>query len=102
MAEDKPHLLPAGVELPAAGTPGAFDRFLELTVWDVEAAAERARTRTSAGTTWVGLFNVMMRLGCVKVGDIGVPAARSWAAHLGVVGEAKAAAREPAGGPPDL
>jgi hypothetical protein len=87
MAEaDEPHLVPVDPEQIVAAADGAFDRFLAMTVWDVEATAERSRRRSSAGSTWVGLCNVMMRRGFVKVEELGAPAARSWALHLGVVG----------------
>jgi hypothetical protein len=104
MAEaDEPQLVPTDAELTLAGGDAVFDSFLELTVWDVEAAAERSRKRSSAGTTWVGLYNVMMRRGFLRVEELGAPAARSWAAHLGVVGDPASAAEEPAAGsPPDL
>jgi hypothetical protein len=104
MAEgDELHLVPTDAEVTLSGAEGVFDRFLELTVWDVEAAAERSRRRSSAGTTWVGLYNVMMRRGFLRVEELGAPAARSWAAHLGVVGDPASAAEEPAAGaPPDL
>jgi hypothetical protein len=103
MAEaDEPHLVPTDAELTLTGVDGALDRFLAMTVWDVEATAERSRKR-SAGTTWAGLFNVMMRRGYVKVEDLGAAAARSWALHLGVLGAPRTAAGAPASGaPPDL
>jgi hypothetical protein len=103
MAEaDEPHLVPTDAEVTLTGADGALDRFLSMTVWDVEATAERSRKR-SAGSTWAGLFNVMMRRGFTKVGDLGAPAARSWALHLGVLGEPRSATADPAcGAPPDL
>jgi hypothetical protein len=103
MAEaDEPHLVPRDAELTMAGADGPLDRFLAMTVWDVEATAERSRKR-SAGSTWAGLFNVMMRRGFVKVEDLGAPAARSWAVHLGLVGALRPVSGEPASGaPPDL
>jgi hypothetical protein len=103
MAEaDEPHLVPTDAEVTLTGADGALGRFLAMTVWDVEATAERSRKR-SAGSTWAGLFNVMMRRGYVKVEDLGAPAARSWALHLGVLGDQPRPSQEGASGfPPDL
>jgi hypothetical protein len=67
----------------ASANERALKRFLALTVWDVEAEAVRRQRRSATGTTWVGLANLMRRQGYRVVGDLGIPAAASWAAHLG-------------------
>jgi len=43
----------------------------------------RRQRKSATGTTWVGLANLMRRQGYRVVGDLGIPAAASWAAHLG-------------------
>jgi hypothetical protein len=67
----------------------ALERFLALTVSEVEAVAERARARTQDGRTWDGLCNVMLRGGYLRVEELGRDAAESWAAHLGVLAIAR-------------
>ena len=63
----------------------ALTAFLTMSAWDVEAAAVGARGRHAAGTTWWSLANLMRREGFKAVRDLGVPAAISWANHLGIL-----------------
>jgi hypothetical protein len=69
-----------------ARTPASFDDFLALTRWEVEREANRLRATSAAGATWDGLSKLMERRSYVVVNEIGLDAARAWAAHLGIAG----------------
>jgi hypothetical protein len=68
----------------------ALEEFLALTRWEVEAQAERTLARSQVGVTWLGLWHLMQRLGLMRVRELGLPAATSWAVHLGVIPKANA------------
>jgi hypothetical protein len=62
-----------------------LEEFMELTRWEVEREADRLQAKSSAGSTWVGLRNLMERRSYRVVAELGVEAATVWAAHLGVI-----------------
>ena len=77
-------------------SPGdVLERFLGLSIWEVEDEAVRARGAVATARTWHSLANLMRRKDCGVVRELGVPAATSWATHLGVIGTQ--AAREASG-----
>ena len=70
-----------------------LERFLGLSLFEVQNEAATARGSIAAARTWDSLANVMRRNDYALVRELGVPAATSWAVHLGVIGER---AKEPA------
>ena len=63
-----------------------LERFLGLSVWEVENEAASARGAVALSRTWYSLANLMRRKDYWLVRELGVPAATSWAVHLGVIG----------------
>ena len=63
-----------------------LERFLGLTIHDVANEATGARGSISRARTWDSLANLMRRKEYWLVRELGVPAATSWAVHLGVIG----------------
>ena len=72
-----------------------LERFLGLSVWEVENEAASARGAVALSRTWYSLANLMRRKDYWLVRELGVPAATSWAVHLGVIGSQ---AQEPVSG----
>lgn len=68
------------------GSRDGLERFLGLSIWEVENEAARARGAVAMARTWYSLANLMRRKDCGVVRQLGVPAATSWATHLGVIG----------------
>jgi hypothetical protein len=62
----------------------SVERFLSLTLWEIEHEAERLRT-SPTGTNWLSLSTLMRRRGYGVVVELGEPAALAWGAHLGVL-----------------
>ena len=77
----------------------SVERFLSLTVWEIEHEAERRRT-SPTGTTWLSLSTLMRRRGYAIVVELGEPAAMAWGAHLGVL-SVRARRPTPSAQPPD-
>jgi hypothetical protein len=69
----------------------ALKGFLSLSKWEVEAEALRSLSRTSTGTTWMGLSTLMQRRGYTTVEALGTPAAIVWARHLGIISKDRSA-----------
>jgi hypothetical protein len=65
----------------------AFTRFLALTFAEVEVEGTRQLSRTREGVTWLGLANLMAKQGYKVVSELEIPAALSWARHLGVISD---------------
>jgi hypothetical protein len=63
----------------------ALEAFMALTWYDVEEMSDKLRRTSATGVTWEGLSKLMQRGGHHSVQDLGVPAATSWAVHLGIV-----------------
>jgi len=63
-----------------------LEQFLGLNVWEVENEAASVRGGISAARTWHSLANLMHRKDYRLVRELGIPAATSWAVHLGVIG----------------
>ena len=76
-----------GTSLPFEATEAsrAFVDFIALSRWDVEATSNRLMRTSSTGRTWASLSKLMQREGHHQVEDLGMPAARSWAVHLGIL-----------------
>jgi hypothetical protein len=68
------------------GAGDGLERFLDLTVWEVENEAASVRGAVAAARTWHSLANLMHRKDYWLVRDLGIPAATSWAVHVGVIG----------------
>jgi len=68
------------------GAGDVLERFLGLSVWEVENEAASARGAVGLARTWYSLANLMRRKDYWLVRELGVPAATSWAVHLGVIG----------------
>jgi hypothetical protein len=68
------------------GAGDVFEHFLGLNVWEIENEAASARGAVSAARTWHSLASLMRRKDYSLVRDLGIPAATSWAVHLGVIG----------------
>jgi hypothetical protein len=64
-----------------------FGGFVRMTASEVEAEAIRVHKLSPAGTTWMGLSNLMQRQGYKVIGELGLAAAGAWATHLGVAVE---------------
>ena len=85
---------------PFAGIVGSVSRvdpleaFLSLTVADVERQAAAGRGSVTDARGWLSLARLMRRKEYEVVGELGVPAATSWAGHLGVVSRPKVYATE--------
>jgi hypothetical protein len=62
----------------------SVERFLSLTLCEIEHEAERRRT-SPTGTTWLSLGTLMRRRGYGIVVELGEPAAVAWGTHLGVL-----------------
>jgi hypothetical protein len=62
-----------------------LQRFLGLTVYEVEQEAKIARTPVAIPRIWLSLSKLMRRRGYEVVRELGLPAATSWAVHLRVV-----------------
>jgi hypothetical protein len=73
----------------------AFTRFLAQTYEDVEVEGRRQLSRTREGVTWLGLANLMSKQGYKVVSELEIPAALSWARHLGVISGDLGAPRTP-------
>jgi hypothetical protein len=69
----------------SASEDEALSEFLVLSSADVEARAIRSLRGSPAGTTWLGLSKLMERQSYQLVRDLGLPAAGSWARHLGLI-----------------
>jgi hypothetical protein len=68
------------------GGGDGLERFLGLSVREVENEAAGARGAVAMARTWHSLANLMRRKDYWLVRELGVPAATSWALHLGVIG----------------
>lgn len=68
------------------GSADVLEQFLGLSVWEVENEAASARGAVGLARTWYSLANLMRRKDYWLVRELGVPAATSWAVHLGVIG----------------
>jgi hypothetical protein len=68
------------------GAGDVLERFLGLSLREVENEAASARGAVAMARTWYSLANLMRRKDCGVVRELGVPAATSWAVHLGVIG----------------
>ena len=68
------------------GSADVLEQFLGLNVWEVENEAASVRGAISAARTWHSVASLMRRKDYSQVRDLGIPAATSWAVHLGVIG----------------
>jgi hypothetical protein len=60
-------------------------RFLALTRAEVDEEARLSRHTVRIASVWSGLSALMRRRSFQAVRELGVPAAASWAAHLGLI-----------------
>jgi hypothetical protein len=71
------------------GSLDGLERFLGLSLWEVEHEAASARGPVAFARTWYSLANLMRRKDYGLVRELGVPAATSWAEHLGVISRSR-------------
>ena len=77
------------------GAGDVLERFLDLNLLEVENEAANLRGAVGLARTWHSLASLMRRKDYWLVRDLGIPAASSWAVHLGII---RSQAKQPVSG----